>query len=1279
MSTGDRKVNIYLKKFLPQQQMVDNFQDLVQKFTEDLYSRIFPESGVFRGGLFSSTAPDTFDISTPLEGSNSEGVDIVFDPSLGTQVPFENELGIDYYVGLQFTYVPSEVETNVRTGKLKYVFAEEAIGERADPDLVVDDGDGTMTIRVNSVTEAGVDNSGRTVRVFLKSTEDGGGVGPQTLITPFEDLTVQYNGTHNYIETTTGLGQSSTLISTSANDYEVVLIGPSVKRNTDLRLIDEVIFLGIIEGAGAGNSPTTFDQADRRVLGGGGVGGGGLTPQIFAVFETDGTVKHDETIPGKITWSNNLYYRPFGSSDEIEVAASNITLADDEVAFLQIPDPFIGGVDVIQKSPRSSVGLQSPDRYWLFHRDGNLIKVRGGLQLEQGEERQLDDIVIGNFIYLSADDKLRFTDADNVFHFDADGLDDGGEIAVASTVNFGDPAFLNKIQYSAGLLSVLLANSVTGSAVSAGRFASQRANATDTAFEALVTADVVSRFLVQSDGQIEWSDGGLAADTDLFREAAGILATTNIIKSLLGTIRLNDIDITRESASLIGILSELRVNDAVLRMGAEVNNDFLKFVEGGTPYWELKTNNIQRWRVDENGDAVAARDQQTESSTGYTKPSDATVITGVNASLNEVSDRLKSRELLKITANNVADKAINIAAGRLTLASTEEVGLVDSDSLVVNFAGSTVNFGTGVVSVGDNFTPYTPTGAARFFKYGLFLNLDNEIVVIVPESDDAVREDAEEPQLEGGIPIGVITCESISATPGDIQVIVEEDILFFGSAGSGGGGGGDLSFTIRKIAGSTATIGKGSLEISDGRVYVTGSGTDSETVEVEFDVDLTSLIASPADDTTYYLYLDFVAAPAAIYLTDNGRKVIRIYDPTHFLLSTTTPDEIDRFRFKPVGFVHTADSGNSYTGTGSFFGSSPRRSHDLFLDFVSVPQRKQFVATTATTQLFTHGFNGIPQVVELYYKNSAGKIKGENANRCTDKTTTQVEISSLGLTFGSGQELIAEVIYFPEIQNQVVTGSKPYESAWYQAVGPASLALPAGYDREDIKGYVTQEWDVITDRVRNLDYMSGIVTEFDDTNIYLNWSGVTPSANLRYRIVASGTPTAHSFPTFIGGFNKFIGFGPNSFPTLAAWLADPNTGPGDAVLITKDYTITSGEDVNINDVKIMFMPGVKITVEGGSKGLILSGNNIHVYNPRYLVDFAGTLAAALELTGDDCAVSEAFVEADDAGLTLTDPVKIDAGANRCFTRAMFKDTSSAAVTNPNGTDASSNSELIVLA
>ena len=296
--------------------MVDNFQDLVQKFTEDLYARIFPDSGVYQGGIITSSLVDTFDISTPLEGSNSLGKDVVFDPSLANQIPFENELGIDYFVGVQQMDLPSGVETNVRTGKFKYVFTTEAVGERADPDLVVDDADGTMTIRVNSVTESTVDHSGRTIRIFLKGTEDGGGVGPLSLITPFEDLVVQYDGVNNFVESVTGLGQLATAISVIASDYEIALLGPSVKRLTDLRLVDPVIFLGIITGGGAGNPPGLINQADRRRLSS---GTAALGSQVLSMLETQGTIAHSDATIGQVSWSNNLYYRPLGVSGEIRL------------------------------------------------------------------------------------------------------------------------------------------------------------------------------------------------------------------------------------------------------------------------------------------------------------------------------------------------------------------------------------------------------------------------------------------------------------------------------------------------------------------------------------------------------------------------------------------------------------------------------------------------------------------------------------------------------------------------------------------------------------------------------------------------------------------------------------------------------------------------------------------------------------------------------------------------------------------------------------------------
>ena len=1304
--------------------METNFQLLLRKYTEDLYLRIFPESGVFRGGVISSSAVDTIDISAPLEGSNSEGKDVVFDPSLGSQVPFENENAIPYYVGLRHVVIPADVEINVRTGKYKYVFKEEAIGERADPDLVVDDGDGTMTIRVNSVTEINVDHSGRTVRVFMKATEDGGAIGPQTLVTPFEDLVVQYDGVNNFVETTTGIGQVATSISTTVNDYECVLIGPSIKRNVDLRLIDEVIFLGIVTGTGTGTSPTVFDQADRRVLSAGGGGGGGGA-QTFQVFETVGTMKHSDVTVGQVTWSDTLYYRPFGSSQELEVVAGNITLADDEVAYLQIPDPFIGGTVVLQISPRSSVGLQSADRFWVFHRTGNHIKVRTGMQLEQGEERQLDDVVIGGVLNFGNDDKLRFDDTTNIFHFDADGSTDNANIAIGSSLFFGDPTSNDKLLYSAGLLSVLLNNAITGTGVSAGYFTSQRALATDTSFEALVTGDAVPRYVVQADGGIEWGDGTGAADTDLFRSAAGILETTNIMRSASGQFRLNDVDLTRETASLVsiasnfriaglglyygvasnndlmrfvegatpffefvtnniqrfridelgngyfannatvtggtvtyqdvlvqresatllGLIADLRISTGILRAGLFANNDLMRFVEGGTPIWEFITNNIQRWKVSELGDSTSSRDSLSQSGTVYLKPSTGVAVTAVDASLNEVYDRTKSRNLLRITANNVADQAINIASGRLSLSTADEVGLVNSELQVVTFAGGTINFNTGVNSAGDNFTPYTPSAGNRFFKYGMILNSDNQIVVLLPTTDyvDKATSDADtaEPIFEDGTPLGSITVESLSTTPGDIQVISEAEILQF--AASGAGGGGALNdFKLKKVVGTTLTLGKGVQALVGGYQLITGTDTLEDNLPIELSLNLNTINGgAPANDTTYWLYIDKYVLEDPITLTDSGRQVIRVKTEADFILSTTVPEAINKLQYLPIGSLRS-DNAAGWDGTGSIQETYPvlREQHEN--QFWNLLQKAPTSTNTSQANIvFAHGLSGKPDSLTASYFDGSTEVPIEASNLVVDMDETNVTWRSDAYAFGSG-EIIYLNAFFKEPGNSQVSSSQtqkvfgPYTDA-------ATLSVAHGMAINDIKDISVIENDITSGKWKTIG--NDLVLEYDETNLTLDWSGLTPTVNRTYTIVVGGSPLPASIPIQFGGFTKFVGFGPGSYTTLTAAIA--GSVPGDSILINKSYTTAVQEVINLDDIRIKFMPGVKIssTAAIAESVIKVTGDRVDMDGLHLEIAFAGTQVAGLRVESDDCNIRDSRINANDAGLTLTDAYLLHTGSD----------------------------------
>src|SRR5690606_29601129 len=97
--------------------------------------------------------------------------------------------------------------------------------ESAAPSVVVDN-TGTITFTIDSVCEAGVSHAGRTARIWKVIP----GEGATTEAIAIEDVAVVYTAGNNKITTMGTLGQSA--VSTTAADYMVALLGPSVKRNT---------------------------------------------------------------------------------------------------------------------------------------------------------------------------------------------------------------------------------------------------------------------------------------------------------------------------------------------------------------------------------------------------------------------------------------------------------------------------------------------------------------------------------------------------------------------------------------------------------------------------------------------------------------------------------------------------------------------------------------------------------------------------------------------------------------------------------------------------------------------------------------------------------------------------------------------------------------------------------------------------------------------------------------------------------------------------------------
>jgi hypothetical protein len=256
MSSYDRKVNLFLKKFLPQQQITDNFLEYLVKQNRDTFQRMFPFEGVFSGGVMSAVAADQFQLSNTLFATDGLGHLMILDPAESI-IPFENTININYHTGLRYNEIPREVETNVRTGQFEYTFIEERIGELGVPALVVDNGT-SLTLRVDTVCESGVSHAGRKCRVWLNRA-----VGDSDA---FYEGTVVFSGGFNILNVPHLLGQTAGLVSTTTSDYKIFLIGPTVRRNTNLNNDPNIAYLGYARGAGAGNTPSIFTQTDVTQL-----------------------------------------------------------------------------------------------------------------------------------------------------------------------------------------------------------------------------------------------------------------------------------------------------------------------------------------------------------------------------------------------------------------------------------------------------------------------------------------------------------------------------------------------------------------------------------------------------------------------------------------------------------------------------------------------------------------------------------------------------------------------------------------------------------------------------------------------------------------------------------------------------------------------------------------------------------------------------------------------------------------------------------------------------
>jgi hypothetical protein len=317
------------------------------------------------------------------------------------------------------------------------------------------------------------------------------------------------------------------------------------------------------------------------------------------------------------------------------------------------------------------------------------------------------------------------------------------------------------------------------------------------------------------------------------------------------------------------------------------------------------------------------------------------------------------------------------------------------------------------------------------------------------------------------------------------------------------GASGDASFKVQDVATNGAcTIKGGFLMESGGFEYGTYDGAGSAETDFggDLSIDLDNLEGSPVNDTTYYIYIDKDKLNAPVTTTDTGRVLYGV-EEGQLVLLTDTPEEVSLARFIPIGLVRYATAEWSAT----VFKTTAVRSHSPLGGYFSYVQKKEDTHDSASTKTVTHNFGVAANLIQLFfYDDSSGlRTQLDPTNFVTDSTTSDVDLDFSSLTFAANDYVEIGIFYVPSVANAIALSSYTFKSDWYENTSTTEVNHNL-VDMEDIAGYEVQEWDTTTGRRQNIDRAS-LVQNFDEDKFYLDWSSLSPSATLKYRVVSGNT------------------------------------------------------------------------------------------------------------------------------------------------------------------------------
>ena len=450
------------------------------------------------------------------------------------------------------------------------------------------------------------------------------------------------------------------------------------------------------------------------------------------------------------------------------------------------------------------------------------------------------------------------------------------------------------------------------------------------------------------------------------------------------------------------------------------------------------------------------------------------------------------------------------------------------DDLITAFVGGTIGFqaksATATILIDGSTFAFPATTIGQYRRLAVTLLGDGTISArwsLPSASLGSLENPGALFSTLDGLPCGYVDLECTAAdgkfkTAGSATNIIENKvsgnlrIFRFGAGGGGGGAGGDTSFKLKQILNGAVTLKKGKWTIDRGYTLISGNVTTDAPVDIS--LDFTNIIATPVTTTLYWLCIDRVALGDPVALTDTRQKVLKVYQASQFKLLALTLDQIQKDRYIPVGTVYTVAA--NWTGCIVKTGA-PRLHSSLSSYFSYVEQYRSVAITTAVAStVLTHGLTGEPQSVMLYFwdNSTATKTALDLSSHLVNKGAASVTISSLGLTFDTSDYMEVICHYTPSMANGLAMASNRFVSPWY--TDTATTNAPHGLtDMEDVAGYEVQEWDVTNGRRRNISRDS-LVEYFDNTNFHLEWTGLVPSATLKYRVVTGGTalPAATPYP-----------------------------------------------------------------------------------------------------------------------------------------------------------------------